>query len=166
MIQSLIIEKAIRFLTQHLPVSDEKSRKPLLFHDIRVGIYLYEHGYDEPMVIAGFLHDILEWTSVTEQHLRAEFGDAVADLVRANTKDDSILDKEEKTRELITRCVQQRQDALIVKAADIMDSFQWYTRQNNTDELAYCQRNAKAILALKPNDYTDPIFEELKRWLV
>jgi hypothetical protein len=38
-------EKAVRLLVKHFPVSEESSRKPVLFHDIRVGMYLYEHNY-------------------------------------------------------------------------------------------------------------------------
>ena len=46
------IEKAIRFLTKHMPISEENSRKPILFHDIRVGVYLYENGYKKDMILA------------------------------------------------------------------------------------------------------------------
>ena len=59
-------EKAVRLLVEHFPPSDESSRKPVLFHDIRVGVYLYEHGYSEDIVLAGLLHDAIEWLSATE----------------------------------------------------------------------------------------------------
>ena len=85
-------------------------------------------------------------------------------LVLANTKDDSIEDKEEKTRELIKRCVAQGQEALTIKTADILDSFRFYTEIHNESELAYCKRNAEAILKYKSNDWEDPIFEELRSW--
>ncbi|EKE11181.1 MAG: hypothetical protein ACD_15C00133G0032 [uncultured bacterium] len=32
-------EKAVRFLAEHMPVSDENSRKPVMFHDIRVEFF-------------------------------------------------------------------------------------------------------------------------------
>jgi len=157
-------EKAVRFLAKHMPVSDENSRKPILFHDIRVGVYLYENGYAQDVVLAGVLHDAIEWSGAGEQMLREEFGDNVAGLVLANTKDDSIADKEEKINELIKRCVENGQDALIVKTADILDSFKWYSSQNNKDELQYCMRNANAIFKFKPDDFNDKIFDELKKW--
>jgi len=157
-------EKAVRFLVEHMPLSDENSRKPVLFHDIRVGVYLYENGYTDDVVMAGVLHDTIEWSDVGEKMLRREFGDNVADIVLVCTKNDAIADKEEKTIELIKRCAKNGQDALIVKTADIIDSFKWYSSQDNKDELKYCLRNAKAILKFKPTSYKDKIFDELRKW--
>lgn len=161
---NIYFEKAVRLLTQHAPISDEKSRKALLPHDIRVGVYLYEHGYSKDIVLAGILHDTLEFTTVTEQMLKEQFGDNVLKLVKANTKDDSIKDKEEKTAELIKRCIENGQDALIIKTADIIDSFKYYTAVDNADQLEYCIRNASAIFKYKPNDFNDKIFDELEKW--
>lgn len=157
-------EKAVRFLIKYMPASEANSRKPILFHDIRVGVYLYENGYGEDVVLAGLLHDAIEWSSATEQELKKEFDDKVIEFVLANTKDDSIIDKKEKTNELIKRCAQSGQDALIIKTADIIDSFKWYSSQGNKDQLEYCMRNANAIFKFKPDDFDDKIFEELKIW--
>ena len=82
----------------------------------------------------------------------------------ASTKDDSIMDKHEKTKELITRCVSNGEEALIVKTADILDSFNWYSSQENVDQLKYCMRNADAIFAYKPDNFNDKIFTELQTW--
>jgi (p)ppGpp synthase/HD superfamily hydrolase len=166
MLKSLNIEfeKAIRLLTKYMPPSDENSRKPILFHDIRVGVYLYENGYSSDIVLAGLLHDAIEWSKITKQMLKDNFGDNVVKLVLASTKDDSIENKEEKTTELIKRCVQNGQDALIVKTADIIDSFKFYSKVDNKSELQYCMRNANAILEYKPDDFDDKIFDELKNW--
>jgi (p)ppGpp synthase/HD superfamily hydrolase len=158
-------EKAVRLLTANCPLSDEKSRKPLLPHDIRVGVYLYENGYERDVVLAGLLHDTIEFTDVTREMIKEEFGENVLKLVLASTKDDSIADKEEKTNELIKRCAEAGQDALIVKTADIIDSYKFYTQINNEGELDYCRRNAEAIIRFKPNEFVDKIFEELKTWM-
>ena len=158
-------EKAVRILSEYMPLSDENSRKPVMFHDIRVGVYLYENGYSEDVVLAGVLHDTIEWSGADEQLLRDEFGDNVVRLIFASTKDDTITDKVEKTNELIQRCVQNGQDALIVKTADIIDSFKWYSSQNNEDELKnHCVKNANAIFKFKPEDFDDKIFDELRIW--
>lgn len=154
-------ERAVRLLAANLPASTESSRKPILFHSIRVGTYLYEHGYQPDIVLAGVLHDAIEWSTITEHVLRTEFGDVITNLVLANTKNDSFTDPEEKITELIQRCVQTGQDALIVKTADILDSFKWYRGQDNTEELLYCSRIINAILAFKPDYFNDPIFTEL-----
>lgn len=167
MTQTLDIEfeKAVRLLADFFPISDENTRKPILFHDIRVGVYLYENNYSREVVLAGILHDILEFSEAGEEMLRDEFGETVLNLVYACTKDDSIQDKEEKTNDLISRCVECGQDALIVKTADILDSYKYYTKAENKDQLEYCARNAKAIFNYKPESFDDKIFDELKKWL-
>lgn len=151
-------------MVEYFPVSDETSRKPVLFHDIRVGVYLYEHGYAEDVVLAGVLHDAIEWSNATQEMLQSEFGDNVLRLIMASTKDDSITDKDKKTTELIKRCISNGEEALIVKTADILDSFKWYSSQNSEDQLRYCLRNANAILKYKPDDFKDNIFRELQAW--
>ncbi len=156
-------EKGLRLLSAHMPISDENTRKPVFFHDVRVGAYLYENHYSREIVLAGLLHDTLEFSDITEQMLRDEFGDVVLKLVQASTKDDSIQDKEEKTKELIRRCVENGEDALIVKAADILDSFKFYTATKNEDQIEYCMRNARAIYEFMPPTFSDRIFTELKR---
>lgn len=163
------IDKAIRFLAEHLPPSDETSRKPILPHNIRVGIYLRKHAksrkYSDELVLAGFLHDVLEWSRANEQNLQKEFGDGITKLVRANTKDDSIKDPFSKTLELIKRCASTGRDALTVKAADILDSYEFYTDMQNSRELEYCKRNAVEILNQKKEQgWDDPIFQELSSW--
>jgi (p)ppGpp synthase/HD superfamily hydrolase len=162
---NLKFEEAVRLLTKHMAPSDENSRKPVLFHDIRVGTYLYENSYSSDIVLAGILHDAIEWSEITEDMIQEKFGKTVLKLVLASTKDDSITDKTEKTNELINRCIQNGQDALIVKAADIIDSFKWYSSQNNEEQLKnHCMKNANAILASKPDNFEDEIFNELKKW--
>lgn len=162
---SLEFETALRFITAHLPSAAATTRKPLLPHCARVGVYLYEHNYSREIVLAGLLHDVIEFGGVDEQTVRAEFGEAVAELVAACTKDDMIADPQAKTAELIKRCAAAGQDALIVKAVDILDSFKYYTRVANEPELEYCARNAKAILENLPAGCDDGIFGELREWI-
>ncbi len=158
-------EQAVRLMAEHFPLSDETSRKPRLFHIIRVGTYLYENDYSDNIVIAGVLHDALEWSTITEEMLRKDYGDTVVELIKTNTKDDSIKIGKEKTDELIKRCTAHSEDALIVKTADILDSFKWYSSQNNEGELEYCMNNAIAITKYKPKHYTDKIFTKLSPWM-
>jgi len=66
---------------------------------------------------------------------------------------------------MIERCIQSGEDALIIKAADIIDSFKWYSKQNNIEELRnHCLKTANIIFKLKPDDFNDEIFQELKFW--
>lgn len=160
------IEKAIRLLAQYVPESDENIRKPVLLHDIRVGLYLYENDCYDDIVIAGILHDTLEeFSSMTEEMIRNNFGKKVLELVKLCTKDYSIEDKKERINDMIKRCAQNN-DALVIKAADTIDSFKFYSAENNKEQLTkHCMRNAEAILKYKPENFQDKIFDELKDWL-
>ncbi len=154
-------EKAIRLLAARVPSSSVQQRKPALMHALRVGMYLYGREYSREIILAGFLHDAFEWAGIDRDILQSEFGDEITRIVSACTKDDSIKDPVEKIEKLILQCVHEGQDALIVKTADILDSFQWYTKVNNEAELLYCKRNADAIARLRPDIFTDRIFDEL-----
>ncbi len=94
-----ICERAIRLVTERMP-SAEKLIKPTLFHNIRVGTCLYQNDYSNDIVLAGFLHDALEDTDISDQVIRKGFGDKVADMVLANTKNPLIEEKKECNQEL------------------------------------------------------------------
>jgi hypothetical protein len=87
------------------------------------------------------------------------------DLVKSCTKESSIEDANERIDEHILRCTQNGKDALIIKAAEVLDGFQYYTKENNKAELEYCQKNATAIFKYMPGGVEDKVFDELKKWL-
>ena len=97
-------EKAVRMLVESLPVSEKDSRKPILFHGIRVGVYLYENDYSRDVVLAGVLHDVLEFGKIEEEIIIEEFGENVLRLIKASSKDRTIKDSNERIEELIKRC--------------------------------------------------------------
>lgn len=62
------------------------SNIPYLYHLLGVASLVIEFGGSEDLAIAGLLHDVIEdCGEVHEQIIRTEFGDAVADIVRACT---------------------------------------------------------------------------------
>ncbi len=161
---SINFERGVRLLVEYFPVSDENTRKPILFHSIRVWTYLYNRWYSENVVLAGLLHDIIENSDITEKMLEEEFWKEILRLVLASTKDMSI-EKSERNKELINRCINEGQDALIIKVADILDSFMWYFQEDNKEQLfGHCLKTANLILDLKPDSFDDKIFDELKEW--
>jgi GTP pyrophosphokinase len=158
-------EKAVRMISEYLPVSKDDSRKPILFHDIRVGVYLYERGYSRDIVLSGVLHDALEFSEITYKMLADEFGENVARIVEANSKDRTIQDSDKRIDELARRCAENGKEALIVKAADTLDSFKHYTKTSNKNELEYCRKTTEAIFKYKPDDFQDEVFGELGEWV-
>ena len=158
------IEKSVRLLAEHFPVSNKNLKKPILAHDIRVGLYLYKHNYSQDIILAGILHDALEFSDASEQKLKDEFGKNVVNVIKACTKNKTIEDDDERIDELALRCSREGKDALIVRAADILDSFKYYTKGNNPAELGYCRKNAEAIFKYLPGGFEDKIFDELGKW--
>jgi len=161
---SIEFERAVRFLVKHFSSSEKDCRKSVLFHAIRVGVYLYENGYGREIVLAGLLHDAIEWSGITQHMIKKEFGEDVLKLVLASTKDISIADKEERKQELIKPCARSGKDALIVKVADTIDSFKWYFGQKNEEQIEHCMDVANLIFELRPDNFEDKIFEELEFW--
>lgn len=159
----LQFEKAVKLLVEHMPAGEER-KKPLLMHVLRVGTYLYERDYSDEIVLGGLLHDILEWTDASEDIVRSEFGDRVLAIVKANTKNRDIVDPVGRRREYIDRCIEVGEGALIVKAADTLDSYRFYRSIDNVNEIARSVDIANTILEKIPVEFKDPIFTELRKF--
>jgi (p)ppGpp synthase/HD superfamily hydrolase len=100
------IEEAIRLISSKFAVPGGFN-KPVLLHAVRVGTNLYFNNYDTDIVIAGYLHDIIEDTDVTKQDITKQFGEGIASIVAANTKNSSLEDRDIRHEELIKRyCTQ------------------------------------------------------------
>lgn len=154
-------EQALRFLAQKMPDANELP-KPTLLHSVRVGLYLYHHNYDTSICIAGLLHDLVEDAGVTVEDISNEFGDLVAQLVRANTKNEK-LPEEERYEALLQSCINNGEPASIVKAADIIDNLITYKKYNIEQGINNMLHFGKILLKLKPERYADKIFTELDR---
>ena len=101
------IEKAIILVSSKFAMCHNLI-KPTLLHAIRVGSWLYFHGYETNIVIAGFLHDIIEDTDVIVQDIFEVFGLEVANIVKANTKNTKIQGKKIRNEELVKRCLEKK----------------------------------------------------------
>ena len=70
--------------------------KPMIMHPIGVGMLLEEYGYDDSVVAAGYLHDVVEDTKYTIEDIKRKFGDDVANLVIGASEPDKALSWEER----------------------------------------------------------------------
>lgn len=106
------------------------------------------------------LHDALEDTSMTYESIERIFGNHVAQIVQANTKNLN-LSKLEALKDIVMRCTQYSQDALIVKMADVYDNFLYYVKDENISEIERCKRIAGYIKKYKQDIWDDVIFDKI-----
>ena len=96
-------EKAKMFaINAHMgQIRKSEPDKPMIIHPISVGMLLEEYGYDESVVAAGYLHDVVEDTKYTIEDIRKEFGDEIANLVMNASEPDKSLSWEERKKHTI-----------------------------------------------------------------
>lgn len=149
-------KKALDFLRN----SDISSpNKPVIPHDIRVGRYLYEKGFEDVVVEAGILHDMLEWSSSLEEEIKEQFGGGVLKLVKANSKNREIEGTENRIKDMVERCKELGDDAFAIRIADIFDSFNYYTSTQDEKGLEHSRRHARFLLE-NLSDNLKNIFKE------
>lgn len=106
-------------------VRKSEPDKPYVIHPIIVGSILKKYGYDEQVVAAGYLHDIVEETEFTIDDIARLFGGSVASLVMTATEADASLSwKERKTQQLkVVATLPERNAAIICadKIANVED---------------------------------------------
>lgn len=124
----------------------ESPNKPVIPHALRVGKFLFVHGMNDEVVIAGLLHDMLEWSGTSKQELEEKFGTKVMLLIEACSKDRSISDPYIRRIDQIKRSKKLGDDAFAIKIADAIDSFQYYSGVKNEKELERCSEWAKLLL--------------------
>ena len=73
----------------------------MIIHPISVGLLLEEYGYDNEVIAAGFLHDVVEDTKYTLEDIKKEFGSEIASLVKSASEPDKSLSWEERKKHTI-----------------------------------------------------------------
>ncbi|MFK7780025.1 MAG: hypothetical protein QM490_02660 [Candidatus Gracilibacteria bacterium] len=116
--------------------------------------------YSEDIQIAGLLHDALEDTLIGEDNIRNSFGEDILQIVIANSKSKD-LPKDEILEDIVKKCVDFGEEALIVKMADVYDNFLFYVNENIISEIERCKSISNLIIKLKSSNYNDNIFKIL-----
>lgn len=98
-----IKEKAKKFaIKAHMgQVRKSEPDKPMIMHPISVGMMLEEYGYDDQVIAAGYLHDVVEDTKYTIEDIEKEFGKEIANLVMGASEPDKSLSWEERKKHTI-----------------------------------------------------------------
>ncbi|HEX3609132.1 MAG TPA: HD domain-containing protein [Solirubrobacterales bacterium] len=91
---------------------------PFIDHPVAVAEILLKHRYNDDVLAAALLHDVVEKSDIELPELRERFGDPVADLVEAMTEDETIDPYEERKEEHRRRVAEAGPAALAIFAAD------------------------------------------------
>lgn len=78
-----------------------EPEKTKVIHLIDVANILEEYGFDENVVSAGFLHDVVEDTNHKEEDIKEKFGEDISSLVMGASEPDKDLSWEERKQHTI-----------------------------------------------------------------
>ncbi len=90
-VDNKIIMKAYNYAVEHHGDQKRHSGEPYIIHPLNVAYILAEVGLDEATICAALLHDVVEDTDVTDEDLRKDFSDEIADMVAGVTKLGSMM---------------------------------------------------------------------------
>ncbi len=98
-----IVDKAYDFALKAHHGQRRKSdkTKPFIVHPIDVSLLLKDYGFDDNVVSAGVLHDVVEDTKYTIEDIEKEFGSDIASLVMGDSEPDKSLSWEERKNHTI-----------------------------------------------------------------
>jgi (p)ppGpp synthase/HD superfamily hydrolase len=102
----------------HAAQKREVDDAPFILHPLEVAMLLHGRGYDDDVVAAGALHDVVENTNATVDDLRARFGSRVASLVAAVSDPPGIDDYRARKAALREQIAQSSPEAQAIYAAD------------------------------------------------
>lgn len=86
-----LIERAIKIASiAHLGQKRKDGNIPYIFHPFSVGIILLKEGYEDKVVAAGILHDVLEDTNYSKKQMEKEVGRDVVRLVEWVSHDNKL----------------------------------------------------------------------------
>lgn len=112
-----IKDKAKRFAIKAHKGQVRKSDKikPMIVHPINVAQILDFYGYDDNVIAAGYLHDVVEDTKYTIKDIEKRFGEDIASLVYGASEPDKSLSWEERKQHTIdnTKNLDMRHKAII-----------------------------------------------------
>jgi (p)ppGpp synthase/HD superfamily hydrolase len=94
------------------------DRAPFVLHPLEVASLLSGRGFDDDVIAAGVLHDLVENTDATVADVHARFGERVAAIVAAVSEDDSIADYVQRKAALRAQACAAGAEARAVYTAD------------------------------------------------
>ena len=149
-----IVEKAQMFAAgAHAGVGQKRkyTGEDYIHHPVAVAEIVRKHGGTDEMVAAAMLHDTIEDTQVTFDHIFSLFGDRVAEMVDALSNKAKKEDGNRETRFFINvKALRERLDmqSRVIKLADLIHNTQSITRYDQKFAAQYLAEKAFMLRAL------------------
>lgn len=118
---SALLEAAYR-LAEELHHGPRRSGDTDIDHPCEVALLLAQAGFEERVVAAALLHDVIEDTETSVEEIEAHFGSAIAGLVREMTEDEAISSYRQRKAEHRGRVVEDRRVAAIYAADKVANA--------------------------------------------
>ena len=157
-----MIRRAYDYSARMHAEQKRKSGEPYVVHPLSVALIITQFKLDQPSVITGLLHDVVEDTGASLEEVRSLFGGEVAQLVDGLTKVSKItfLSREEKQAEnfrkmIIAMALDIR--VVLIKLAD---------RLHNMRTLASLTPAKQQAIARETLDIYAPIAHRLGIWKI
>ena len=114
-----VTREAIAYAREcHAAQTREVDAAPFILHPLEVAMLLHGRGYDDEVVAAGALHDVVEKTPATVDDLAERFGSRVSSLVAAVSDPPGLDDYHARKTALRDQVAQATADAQAIYAAD------------------------------------------------
>lgn len=173
-----VVKEALEFaiIAHGDKVRKAEKEKPEIVHLIDVGNILKEYGFDDNVIAAGYLHDVVEnIDDITIQDIYREFGEDIGSLVKGATEPDRNLSWEERKLGTINRIktLDIRHKAVILadKISNTEDLLNLFGRQGKRDFSSFNRGKDKKIWywseayksLILNEDENHPMFIRLKK---
>ena len=113
------VEKALTMAAKaHRNQNRKQTDTPYITHPVAVAFILLQENCSEDLIIAGLLHDVVEDSPVGIEEITVEFGDKVAEIVRACTEPSKFMQWEKRKQIILQRIRSGSSDFKMVACAD------------------------------------------------
>jgi (p)ppGpp synthase/HD superfamily hydrolase len=161
---SPLVAQAYRFArTVH---GDSRSEGPRIDHPVEVARILRSHGFDDEVVAAGLLHDVVEHSDHSLGEVRRRFGRPVGELVDAMTENPSISGYRARKAEHRDRLARLDERAAAIFAADKLAKAREIARDGETPPASKLDHYAASLRMLRREHPQVPLLDDLEHALV
>ncbi|MFQ5540961.1 MAG: HD domain-containing protein [Candidatus Paceibacteria bacterium] len=114
-----LVERALRVaISAYKGQVRKDDGSPYIIHPVMVSMKLKEYSFKDVAIAAALVHDVLEDTPITQEHLGEELGAEVLEIVLSVSEDKSLPSWEERKKAYAQKVHSGSENAWAVSIAD------------------------------------------------